>query len=193
MSQNTTTSQESQMDFFQELISSVEDSPVSPLVSPGSEEAQRMIVRSGEKCSALLKTQSPLGLLVRMCLGSSAWNSTISLMTWKVRATKRKRLLFLLVPLGRNISDQGFGFLHTPTRTANQGSPSMVRKLRYLPTPIASDCRDRGQLHQKAIQRRLELRKHMGLSMIAPGNGTLNPDFVEALMGYPKGWTDLDH
>jgi hypothetical protein len=24
-------------------------------------------------------------------------------------------------------------------------------------------------------------------------NGKLNPEFVEWLMGYPIGWTDLDH
>ena len=27
----------------------------------------------------------------------------------------------------------------------------------------------------------------------SPGGGTLNPTWVEWLMGYPKGWTDLNH
>ena len=81
-------------------------------------------------------------------------------------------------------------------------------------TPNASDCRNRGSLHNPCIQRRMQLNKQIGLTMQAslpeitrqtlsrhpsPSNlmhgatssQTLNPRFVEWLMGWPIGWTDF--
>ena len=61
------------------------------------------------------------------------------------------------------------------------------------PTPQASDHRDRGNLSNPAIQRRLSLGKQLNLSMVvSPTSGQLNPRWVEWLMGYPDGWTDLN-
>ena len=62
------------------------------------------------------------------------------------------------------------------------------------PTPNASDNRDRGNLSDPAIQRRIALGKQVNLSMAVkdkPKKGTLNPEWVEWLMGYPPGWTDI--
>jgi DNA (cytosine-5)-methyltransferase 1 len=62
------------------------------------------------------------------------------------------------------------------------------------PTPNASDNRDRGNMSDPAIQRRIAMGKQVGLTMAVkdkPGKGTLNPDWVEWLMGYPQGWTDI--
>jgi DNA (cytosine-5)-methyltransferase 1 len=62
------------------------------------------------------------------------------------------------------------------------------------PTPNASDNRDRGNLSDPAIQRRIKLGKQVGLTMAVKenkGGGTLNPTWVEWLMGWPLGWTDL--
>jgi len=62
------------------------------------------------------------------------------------------------------------------------------------PTPNASDNRDRGNLSDPAIQRRIAMGKQVGLTMAVkdqPGKGTLNPNWVEWLMGYPPGWTDI--
>ena len=72
--------------------------PASPFPVPGSAEAQRMTVTSGQRCAELLRSSGPLGLLGRMLLGSSVWRSTRCLLTWKVSATPHKRLLFRLVP-----------------------------------------------------------------------------------------------
>ena len=65
---------------------------------------------------------------------------------------------------------------------------------RMWPTPNASDNRDRGNLSDPAIQRRIAMGKQVGLTMAVkdqPGKGTLNPNWVEWLMGYPPGWTDI--
>jgi hypothetical protein len=61
-----------------------------------------------------------------------------------------------------------------------------------FPTPQASDCRDRGNLSNPSIQRRMEIGKQVNLSMcVSADSGKLNPMWVEWLMGWPLGWTDL--
>jgi hypothetical protein len=60
------------------------------------------------------------------------------------------------------------------------------------PTPQASDNRDRGNLGSGAIQRRQEKGKQIMLSQsVSDISGALNPLWVEWLMGWPLGWTDL--
>ena len=56
-----------------------------------------------------------------------------------------------------------------------------------LPTPNASDYRDRGNLLHPCIQRRRSLGKQIGLSMIFWKE--VCPSCVEGMMGFPKGWT----
>jgi hypothetical protein len=61
-----------------------------------------------------------------------------------------------------------------------------------FPTPQASDNRDRGNMSNPSIQRRVRIGKQLGLSQsVHPTNGKLNPDWVEFLMGWPASWTDL--
>jgi DNA (cytosine-5)-methyltransferase 1 len=72
-----------------------------------------------------------------------------------------------------------------------QGTSKKKRE-KYWPTPNASDNRDRGNLSNPAIQRRMEIGKQVNLSMcVSPVSGQLNPTWVEWLMGWPLGWTDL--
>jgi hypothetical protein len=67
-----------------------------------------------------------------------------------------------------------------------------VRDKQTWPTPQASDFRDRGNMSNPSIQRRAEKGKQLNLSMVAhPTSGQLNPTWVEWLMGWPLGWTDL--
>ena len=61
-----------------------------------------------------------------------------------------------------------------------------------FPTPQASDNRDRGNMSNPSIQRRVEIGKQISLSQsVHPTSGQLNPTWVEWLMGWPLGWTDL--
>jgi len=96
-----------------------EDSPVSHSAQPGSEEARTMTVISGRKCLELYVKSGPLGLLARMLLESSAWRSTRCFLTWRLKDTPCRRLLYQLAP--------------SMPRTGETES-------RLLPTPIASDC-----------------------------------------------------
>lgn len=68
----------------------------------------------------------------------------------------------------------------------------LAGQVKNYPTPQASDCRDRGNLGSPVIQRRIQKGKQIGLSMsVSDISGELNPDWVEWLMGWPIGWTDL--
>ena len=66
------------------------------------------------------------------------------------------------------------------------------KRMEYWPTPSASDNRDRGNLSNPCLQRRLKIGKQLMLSQVVSlESGKLNPNWVEWLMGFPEGWTDL--
>jgi hypothetical protein len=88
--------------------------PASHSVVPGSDEATRMTVSSGLKCSALCRNSGPVGCSVRTYLASSRWHSTIVLLRWKVSATPRGRLLFRLAPSTPRTDATGCGLWPTP-------------------------------------------------------------------------------
>ena len=61
-----------------------------------------------------------------------------------------------------------------------------------FPTPQASDHRDRGNMSNPSVQRRVNIGKQISLSQsVHPTSGQLNPTWVEWLMGWPQEWTDL--
>ena len=100
---------------------------------------------------------------------------------------------------GHLTSASGSGFWLTPTAQDRgtdapnrMGGPSLGVVARRFPTPQASDSRDRGNLSMPSIQRRQDLGKQLNLSMVvSEDGGALNPPWVEWLMGFPIGWTDL--
>ena len=65
--------------------------------------------------------------------------------------------------------------------------------MRKFPTPQASDNRDRGNMSNPSIQRRVAMGKQIMLSQSVDQNsGQLNPPWVEKLMGWPDEWTCLN-
>ena len=75
------------------------------------------------------------------------------------------------------------------TRYAQGGMP-LGMAVRLWRTPQASDGKNRGNPEDPAIQRRLANGNQISLSMMVSGH--LNPMWVEWLMGFPEGWTDLE-
>jgi len=68
----------------------------------------------------------------------------------------------------------------------------VVYAMETFPTPMASDNRDRGNLSNPSVQRRLKIGKQVSLGQsVSKVSGRLNPTWVEWLMGWPLGWTDL--
>ena len=167
------------------------DSPASPFLSPGSAEARRMTVTSGRKCCALSRSSGPLGSLVRTLLVSSAWHSTRCFLIWKASATPAKRLLFRLVPSTPRTDVIGVQSWPTPTaadayigafaskqkKAGSRHSLNLASTVRMFPTPLASDWKNRQG-------RKSNIQNVVG--------GKLNPMWIEWLMGFPAGWTDLN-
>ena len=180
--------------------------------------AQKMTVTSGLKCSGLSKSSGPLGSLEKMLLGTSRWASTKCSLTWKEKATPQGRLLFQLVPLTLHTDEIESGLLHTPTAKANQMAPSMNSG--WWRTPSASEgeteALQRGEkkrISGHRIQMRLSDQVKMWPTptahnaketaapseyerntptLAAQAGGSLNPAWVEWLMGFPVGHTDLN-
>lgn len=81
-----------------------------------------------------------------------------------------------------------------PTKTydpkcKSQSGRTLQSYAAMFPTPQASDHRNRGNLNNPSVQRRIKLGKQIGLTVVA--GGQLNPNWVEWLMGYPLEWTGL--
>jgi len=138
-----------------------------------------------------------------MLLESSRWHSTLCYLTWKVRVTPEKRLLFQLVPSTPGIDETECGLWPTmeswdsqrgPAKEYNRKSKSQKDRnlttfaAKMLPTPNSFDAKatDDWQMGSEWDRNKKEhtLPKAIG--------GQLNPNWVEWLMGFPIGWTDLN-
>ena len=206
------------------FLPEVSPANLSPLL--GSEEAKRMTVTSGQKCSELLVKQNPIGYLQRMCLESSAWHSIRCLLIWKGKVTPRGRLLFQLVASTPRTEGIESGLLPTMAyhsqwnyRGASKNAGTgLATAIKMLPTPQANE---KNQYHSKdkgmALSRQIASlptpqsrdwkgpsdRSNRGIEDDLPhkiegrtGKKTglkLQPAFVEWMMGFPIGFTDLKH
>jgi len=195
------------------------DTHASLLASQENGVAQKMTVTSGLKCLGLSKSSGPLGSLEKMLLGTSIWGSTRCSLTWKQRATPQGRLLFQLAPSMLTTDGIESGLLHTPTATANQMAPSMNSGWWRTPaadqggTPKAllegKTTRPSGHKIQIRLQDQVKMwptpTAHNAKETAAPSEhlrntptlaaqagGSLNPTWVEWLMGFPEGHTDLN-
>ena len=207
------------------------DSHASHSVRPGSAEARRMTVTSGQRCSELYRNSGPLGWLVKTLLESSQWRSTRCYLTWKISTTPSRRLLFRLAPSMPRTDETDVQFWPTPTSMDAAGldhyprkdatptrSVLLSQKVALWPTPTARDCKGANSMehltregkrnHTDQLANAVKLfptptvRCGTGPSQTATRQGSsdlqteiggqLNPTWVEWLMGFPAGWTDLD-
>jgi len=212
MSQSTETSKLSTARHIEESLFSREDFPASRSVTPGSGEARTMTAISGRKCSESYKRQGQIGLLVRMLLESSAWHSTKCVLTWKQKVTKSSRSLFQLAVSMPRTEETESGLLRGGGRCGRlQGHQAEGQTTRrnacdhrdigeqqiswvlFWPTPKAN------KVHPMITDKnreKLAARNKANLEEVIAGNcngatGQLNPAWVEWLMGYPIGWTEL--
>lgn len=176
-----------------------EDFPVNLSVAPDLGEDRRITAISGRKCLESLERSDPLGLLLRMLLTSSIWHSMIFRLTWKLSATKLSRLYFRLGASALSTKDNAA--LPWPTPNAGGGTgymsgsksdmwrPTLAMAVRMCPTgnpPLLTAEELRGTSGQSRVSRELALKKY------PPIAGEMNPEWVEWLMGFPVGWTDVE-
>jgi hypothetical protein len=182
-------------------------------VSPGSSEAQKMTETSGQKWLGLLKSYNLDGSLAKMCVDllTSQWASSAAFLTWRASGIKPSHLLFQLAPSMPRTDETGSGLWPTPNAREKGGGeyqdPEKIKArmekghqsnlgdmVKLWPTVSASDWEGAGT-SLKAIQREADKSNLWGTVMKAelPNHvgGALNPTWVEWLMGYPTGWTDL--
>jgi len=88
------------------------------------------------------------------------------------------------------------GNLPTPVRASAQshklyvgGNPTLIGAVEEWPTPQARDHRMPDPPESKRTKRKVEQAWSQNLNDAA--GGSLNPDWMECLMGVPVGWTDL--
>lgn len=181
----------------------------------GSDEARRMTVTSGRKCAVLCKSLSPVGCLVRMFLTSPDYISTQFRLTWKIWTTKSGRLVFRLQH--SRPSTYATDSLFWPTPRASTGAqpkagtvgptgktPDGKKRqvgLEYAvrmvergvwPTPCAGDSKSRRTSERaKRIHSAGPTLTEVVWAAEGLTTGVLNPRWVEWLMGFPDGWTDL--
>ena len=65
----------------------------------------------------------------------------------------------------------------------NRHSIKLIQAVKLLPTPVAHDAKGTSPADYK--------RHTPPLACLA--GGSLNPNWIEWLMGFPTGWTDLEH
>ena len=196
---------------YEQLTLFQEDSRASHSVLPGSDEAKMMTVISGRKCCELYRKYGPLGSLVRMLLGSSIWRSTRCYLTWKASDTPARRLLFRLAPSTPRIVGTDAQLWPAPTaadsytgnmkstqqKPGSMHSVNLSDAVKMWPTPKASDCKGSGPYGSKSAEHDLMKKNLKGTVMYYASitetvdGGQLNPDWVEWLMAFPPGWTDI--
>ena len=193
---------------------SPQDVPASRQVVPGSDEARKMTVGSGMRLLEFSKSPIQLGQSLKMLRDylvlKGEWYSTICLLNWKERVTKSGRLLFQLAPSTPRTEGTGCGLLGTPRVVQSERSEEFAKgrvptpqealnQIAMLPTPATRDWKDSFNTVPDSIgkTRGFSLgQKFADVNVNHPENGTnrglkLQPAFVEWMMGYQEGWTEL--
>jgi DNA (cytosine-5)-methyltransferase 1 len=124
------------------------------------EKAKKMTATSGRTSSKLLHPKDPLGAFSKTFMGTSHWDSTLSSLTWNVKATPQGRLLFQLAVSTPRIKETESGLLPTPTTQDNpqvKGNPDHPKRgttlggyARMYPTPTASDYKNMDTANQQS-------------------------------------------
>ena len=164
------------------------DSPVSHSHVSDSNGDLQTPVTSGRKCAALLRNCGPIMCLAKMLLISSIWGSTRRSLTWQRRDMTSGHSYFLLVPSARGMNGKG-----------------LLSWGLMFPTPLASDTGTRGRVSKVELSPKGAFRRQKAngeywsaslpeaVYFLNPGADAamrINPEWVEWMMGFPKGWTE---
>lgn len=125
---------------------------------------------------------------------------------WPRSGTMRNGIAYRLPPLVRRISGTACSYWVTPTavegrrgnkpgRAHDTGYPLAQQVMPHRwPTPRAQDGKHAGVTKTPTVIRRVA-NGQANLAeavLVEVSGGSLNPNWVEWLMGFPPGWTDLE-
>jgi len=157
-----------------------EASHVSLFPAWEKEQEERMTATSGLKCYESQKLEGPIGSWLKMCLESSTWDSTRCSLIWSVKDTPQRRSVFQLAPSPLPTIGPESGWW----RTIRAGES----------TEWWENVQARRERMRKAGD--TQTGDLMGLTQQAQRldgkRGMVRPEFAEWLMGYPRGYTDLE-
>ena len=168
----------------QESMFCVEGFHASPTASPGSRVAMEMTAISSQRCYDLLKLSGLDGSLLKMygALFRCRWASTAVYLKWKILVTESKHFLPVLSVSMPAIEGNDAGLWATASK--------------QWPTPKSSiSGPDYDRMNRKESGGDDLVTAVARSSRIWPttlAGGSLNPQWVEWLMGFPIGWTDCD-
>ena len=208
-----------QMDFFPST-SSQEDTLANLSLSQVIKKVSKIRDTSGQKCLDLSKSSDRLGLLEKTLVDTLNSVSTPYSRTWKVKVTPQGRLVFQLLASVPNTKEKESGLWRTPDAYSGGSNlnkikeawaeghlkrksghtiqirlADQVREPRLWPTPAAHEARlgyQRRDTGKKGTQKSLSTIVIDTEGGREKTTGQLNPTWVEWLMGYPTGWTDLN-
>jgi len=163
-----------------------------------------MTATSGRNLIGSWLNSGPLGSLEKMLLATSAWASTTCFLTWKDKVTPQGRLLFQLAPLTHRTEGIGSGLLPTPSSCSAMSAENIGNRAadKFLnlesevarslwPTPTTRDHKG-GRRPETLDASGRGATNSLNDALTCQGqHGSLNPTWVEWLMGFPEGWTDL--
>ena len=200
-------------------MSSREDTHANLSPSQVEKKVRKIQDTSGQKCLDLSKNSDQLGLLEKMLVDTLNSVSTPYSRTWKVKTTPQGRLVFQLLASVPNTKEKESGLWRTPDAYSGGSNlnkikealaeghlkrksghtiqirlADQVREPRLWPTPAAHEARlgyQRRDTGKKGTQKSLTTIVIDTEGGREKTTGQLNPTWVEWLMGYPTGWTDL--
>lgn len=177
----------SQRSLFEGLIEFSETWPKAGLMRNGTAYQRVSLVRNIEEIeSGLWPTPNTRGYRSdgELRLLSRAVDSKEEYVAMSHNATASKRLKMWPTPKANDAEKRG----NIDATNPRNGLPAAVK---LFPTPRASNCKGSGPRGSKS-QRHLEERGYLTGVVATEQSGQLNPQWVEWLMGFPSGWTDLD-
>ena len=196
---------------FEQLTLFREDFPASPSVWLESKKEKKMTVTYGLKCLELSENLRRVGSLVRTYLESSRLPAGEWCKTWSKQASTSSCLILKLRLSERRTEEPGLHLWPTPAARDYKGSNSeesikksleagkngflgqLPNAVKMWPTPCAWDAKGLDtHLRKDATETRSVLLSQK-IAMHGENGGQLNPTWVEWLMGWPLGWTDLKH
>lgn len=172
----------------QNLHCSQGDSPASHSHPSDSKGVLQTPVTSGRKCAALLRNCAPITCLAKMLLTSSIWGSTKRSLTWKRRDMPSGHSYFLLAPSARGMSGSGlssWGLMFPTPLASDTGTRTAVPRVEMTPRGGFRGLRKNGGKWAAGLSEVVYF-----LEKEADADMRINPEWVEWMMGFPKGWTE---
>ena len=187
-------------------IWSAEGSPASPSLSPGNASRRRTLVGSGPRSTVSFARYDPVTCSWRTSQGSllPEWETFSG--TWPVSGMTRSGTAYrqpssvppiyadessLLLPTP-SAAEYGSNQSSSPGAVVRPSLSTMARRVSW-PTPRAQN----GEPRNHKVWRRPDgqpqnLENAVAVRDPSAIGGPLNPTWVEWLMGFPLGWTDLE-